>query len=83
LTSLAPTKRSDREAGTGWMLSNTCHRLASRTNEDGLAKYSLTNNTNKNVEWTVGSHTAVVLMKTSSVESKATRKWQYFAERLV
>jgi hypothetical protein len=25
------------------------------------------------VDWTVGSHTAVVLMKTSSVESKATR----------
>jgi hypothetical protein len=35
------------------------------------------------VDWTVGSHTAVVLMKTSSVESKATRKWQYFVERLV
>jgi hypothetical protein len=35
------------------------------------------------VDWTVGSHTAVVLMKTSSVESKATRKWQYFVETLV
>jgi hypothetical protein len=35
------------------------------------------------VDWTVGSHTAVVLMKTSSVESKATGKWQYFVERLV
>jgi hypothetical protein len=35
------------------------------------------------VDWTVSSPTAVVLMKTSSVESKATRKWQYFVERLV
>jgi hypothetical protein len=35
------------------------------------------------INMNIKQDTAVMLMKTSSVESKATRKWQYFVERLV